>query len=47
MVPPYEELDPRRRGHENDAHRVRSSDAHIHTHIRMEKQVHRRAGEGK
>lgn len=30
IVPPYEELDPRRRGHENDAHRVRSS---IHTHI--------------
>ncbi|CAJ1078845.1 partitioning defective 3 homolog B isoform X2 [Xyrichtys novacula] len=22
MVPPYEELDPRRRGHENDAHRM-------------------------
>lgn len=33
MVPPYEELDPRRRGHESDAHRVRSSDTHICTRI--------------
>lgn len=33
IVPPYEELDPRRRGHENDTHRVRSSDT-THTHTR-------------
>lgn len=30
MVPPYEELDSRRRGLENDMHRVRSSDARMH-----------------
>lgn len=28
IVPPYEELDPRRRGHEND--RVRIPDIHRH-----------------
>lgn len=31
MVPPYEELDPRRRGLENDIHRVRQSDTHVFT----------------
>lgn len=43
MVPPYEELNPRRRGHENDAHRVRSSDTHTHTYTykHLKKQIHR------
>uniref|UniRef100_A0A3Q0S2M8 Par-3 family cell polarity regulator beta b n=1 Tax=Amphilophus citrinellus TaxID=61819 RepID=A0A3Q0S2M8_AMPCI len=32
IVPPYEELDPRRRGHENDPHRVSSTAMHTLTH---------------